>query len=205
MYQPAATVGIVGLKPTFGLIPYTGIIASETSVDHTGPMTRDVMSNAQLLQAVAGVDGLDDRQIAGTPFRDQVPDYPSLLAAAKSARALLAVAAKGTSAAPGETRKLRIGILKEGEMPKMMDPRVVALCREAAKKFEQLGAEVVEVSVPGHSTAPLIGRAYRMTQSNIFLGRMSGTRQLYHNDLTEKILPWTQEKFDKVMPTSCTV
>lgn len=156
------------------------------------------MSNAELLKAVAGVDGLDDRQIAGTPFRDHVPDYPALLAAAKAARALLSVASKGTSPTPGEPRKLRIGILKEGVMADVMDPRIVALCREAAKKFEQLGAEVVEVSVPGHLKAPTIGRAYRMTQSNIFLGRMSGTRQLYHNDLNEKILPWTQEKFEKV-------
>lgn len=186
------------MKPTFGLIPYTGIIASETSIDHTGPMTRDVMSSAVLLQAVAGVDGLDDRQLAGTPFRDQVPDYPALLAAAKSAGALLSVAGKGTSTAPGEPRKLRVGILKEGEMASVMDPRIATLCREAAKKFADLGAEVVEVSVPGHLKAATIARAYRFTQSNIFLGRMNGTRQVYLNDLTEKMLPWTQEKFDKV-------
>ena len=114
MSQPASQVGIVGLKPTFGLVPYTGIISSETSVDHAGPMSRDILTNAQLLKVIAGVDGLDDRQIAGTPFPGQVPDYPTLLARAKSAHALLSVAEQGTSALLGEPRKLRVGILKEG-------------------------------------------------------------------------------------------
>lgn len=161
-------------------------------------MTRDVLSNAQLLQVLAGVDGLDGRQIAGTPFPGQVPDYPSLLMAARSARALLSVASKGTSVVPGEPRKLRIGILKEAEMFQVMDPRVVALAREAAKKFEELGAEVSEISVPSHLQGPLLGRVHWLTQSNNLLGRASGTRQIYQNDLTLKILPWSQDKFDKV-------
>lgn len=155
-------MGIVGLKPTFGLIPYTGIISSETTVDHTGPMSRDVLSNATLLQVLAGVDGLDDRQIAGTPFPDQVPNYTALLSAAKKARALLEVGVqKGTDAAPGGTRKLRIGVLKEGETFQAMDPRVARCVRGAMKKFEELGAELVEVSVPGHTTVPMLGRVQR--------------------------------------------
>lgn len=158
--QPASHVGIVGLKPTFGLVPYTGIISSETSVDHTGPMTRDVFSNAQLLRVIAGVDGMDDRQLAGTPFREQVPHYDELLAAARTARALLSTVG-GSGVSPGDTRKVRIGVLKEGETSQVMDPRVVACVRAAAKRFQELGAEVIEVSVPGHTQAPLIGRAFR--------------------------------------------
>ncbi|KAI0696921.1 amidase signature domain-containing protein [Cytidiella melzeri] len=195
---PASHVGIVGLKPTFGLVPYTGIISSETSIDHAGPMTRDVLTNAQLLRVIAGVDGLDDRQIAGTPFLTQVPDYPALLSAAKSARALLAVAGKGTSPTPGEPRKLRIGILQEGQVFPEMDPCIASLVHDAARKFEALGAEVVEISVPGHSRAALLGRVHRLTQYNNLLGRASGTRQIYQTDLTQKILPWTQDKFDKL-------
>lgn len=149
------------MKPTFGLVPYTGIISSETSIDHTGPMTRDVLTNAELLQVIAGVDGMDDRQLAGTPFPGQVPDYPALLTAARSAKALLSTGGSNTSALLGDTRKLRVGILKEGETMQVMDPRVAACVRAAGKRLEELGAEVVEVSVPGHSQAPIIGRAYR--------------------------------------------
>jgi len=68
----------------------------------------------------------------------------------------------------------------------------------AVQKFEALGAEIVEVSVPMHTDAPVIARAQRFAQSNNLLGRSSGTRQLYLNDFTEKVLPWTQEKFDKL-------
>ncbi|KAI0069388.1 amidase signature enzyme [Panus rudis PR-1116 ss-1] len=201
---PASHVGIVGLKPTFGLVPYTGIVSNEISVDHTGPMTRDVMSNAELLHIIAGVDGIDDRQIAGTPFPGEVPNYPALLSAARSAHALLSapIPATKTGDLPGDTRKIRIGILKEGDEIVNMDPRVAACVRAAAKRFEELGAEVVEVSVPEHLQGLLIGRVHRLTTSNNLLGRASGTRQLYLNDLTEKILPWTQEKFEKLFGVS---
>ncbi|THG96265.1 hypothetical protein EW026_g5540 [Hermanssonia centrifuga] len=199
---PASHVGIVGLKPTFGLVPYTGIASNEISVDHTGPMTRDVLSNAELLKVIAGVDGMDDRQLAGTPFPSQVPNYPALLTAARTARALLEVGGKTPDVAPGDTRKLRIGILKEGETLQVMDPRVLSCVRKAVERFGELGAEVVEISVPEHTQAMLIGRVHRLTQSNNLLGRSSGTRQVYLTDLTEKILPWTQDKFEKLFSNS---
>ncbi|EKM58558.1 uncharacterized protein PHACADRAFT_252996 [Phanerochaete carnosa HHB-10118-sp] len=195
---PASHLGIVGLKPTFGLVPYTGIISSETAVDHTGPMSRDVMSNALLLQVLAGVDGLDDRQLAGTPLPDQVPNYTALLSSAKSARALLSVGErKSADSAPGATRPLRIGVLKEGENFGVMDPRVAACVRAAVEKFKELGAEVVDLSVPGHTNVPVFGRVQRIA-SNSLLGRHSGTRQMHLTDLNERLLPWTQGKFEKL-------
>jgi len=204
---PAAHVGIVGLKPTFGLVPYTGIVSNEVSLDHTGPMSPDVLSNALLLRAIAGVDGIDDRQIAGTPFRNQVPDYPALLTAARNAHSLLEVPipAVETGAEPGQTRKLRVGILKEGVTVQYMDPRVARCVEEAAQKFKDLGAEVLEVSVPMHVQASLIGRAQRFSQANNMLGRANGTRQLYLTDFVEKVLPWTQEKFDKLFANSANI
>ncbi|MEO0823821.1 MAG: amidase family protein, partial [Pseudomonadota bacterium] len=63
---PASWCGIVGLKPTHGLVPYTGIFAVELTVDHAGPMTRTVADNALMLEAMAGPDGLDPRQ-SGAP------------------------------------------------------------------------------------------------------------------------------------------
>lgn len=160
-------------------------------------MTRDVLTNAQLLQAIAGVDGLDDRQIAGTPFRENVPNYVALLSAARSAHALLSVGQETTNFAPGETRKMRVGILKEAESVFGMEPRVAACVRAAAKRFEEIGAEVVEVSVPGHAQGGVLGRAQRIISNNL-LGRSSGTRQMYMTDLVEKMLPWTQDKFENV-------
>src|SRR6266849_1093176 len=60
--MPASFCGIYGMKPTHGLVPYTGIMPIEIYVDHTGPMTRTVADNALLLEVLAGPDGYDPRQ-----------------------------------------------------------------------------------------------------------------------------------------------
>jgi amidase len=69
---PAAFCGIYGLKPTHGLVPYTGIMPIELTLDHTGPMTATVEDNALLLEVLAGLDGLDPRQYApqSKPYRE---------------------------------------------------------------------------------------------------------------------------------------
>jgi amidase len=54
---------VYGLKPTHGLVPYTGIFPIELTLDHTGPMTATVADNALLLEVLAGPDGLDPRQV----------------------------------------------------------------------------------------------------------------------------------------------
>src|SRR5262249_34232176 len=59
---PASFCGVVGLKPTHGLVPYTGILSLEPTPDHAGPITRSVADNALLLRAIAGPDGFDSRQ-----------------------------------------------------------------------------------------------------------------------------------------------
>ena len=67
---PAAWCGVVGLKPTHGLVPYTGICALEASIDHCGPMGATVEDVARLLTVIAGPDGLDPRQPVTMPRRD---------------------------------------------------------------------------------------------------------------------------------------
>ncbi len=70
---PASFCGIYGMKPTHGLVPYTGIMPIELTLDHTGPMTATVEDNALLLEVLAGPDGLDPRQSAGAvakPYRE---------------------------------------------------------------------------------------------------------------------------------------
>ncbi|MBV9757017.1 MAG: amidase, partial [Alphaproteobacteria bacterium] len=65
--MPAAFCGIYGMKPTHGLVPYTGIMPIELTLDHTGPMTATVEDNALLLEVLAGPDGLDPRQYGAGP------------------------------------------------------------------------------------------------------------------------------------------
>ena len=60
---PSAYCGIYGMKPTWGLVPYTGVFPIENTIDHTGPMTANVADNALLLEVLAGPDGLDHRQV----------------------------------------------------------------------------------------------------------------------------------------------
>src|SRR5260221_9624427 len=63
--MPASFCGVYGMKPTHGLVPYTGIMPIELTLDHTGPMTGTVENNALLLEVLAGPDGLDPRQYGG--------------------------------------------------------------------------------------------------------------------------------------------
>lgn len=125
---PAAFCGIVGLKPTWGLVPYTGILGMNFTVDHAGPMTRNVADNALLLEIIAGPDGQDPRQHGA-----RVGAY----------RAALGEPLEG----------LRIGLLKEGFGTAGADPEVDACVREAAARLAALGARVSEISVPVHTIA----------------------------------------------------
>lgn len=197
---PSSMNGIVGLKPTTGLVPYTAIASLEPIVDHTGPMTKTVLDNALLLQAIAGADGWDDRQQAGCPYPEDVLDYPAL-------------ARQGV-------KGMKIGILKESLDQPMHDPRVSELVIKAAKALEQLGCVVDEVSVPMHKLGPelwavsrkpftccdtlktnLVQFPGRFSHYSSLVGQNSGRRGYCMNDLTDKMLPITQEKFDKMWPS----
>jgi amidase len=123
---PASFCGIVGMKPTYGLVPYTGIGPLEITLDTAGPMTMNVADNALLLEAIAGPDGLDARQ-------HQVPRVD-----------------KYTEALKQGVKGLRIGVLKEGFGHPNTEPDVDAKVRAAAERFKSLGANVEDVSVPEH-------------------------------------------------------
>jgi amidase len=123
---PASYCGIVGMKPTFGLVPYTGIGPLEITLDTAGPMTANVADNALLLEVIAGPDGLDARQ-------HQVPRVD-----------------KYTEALRQGVQGLRIGVLKEGFGHPNAEADVEAKVRAAAERFKSLGAIVEEVSVPEH-------------------------------------------------------
>jgi len=122
---PASFCGVYGMKPTHGLVPYTGIMPIELTLDHTGPMTATVADNALLLEVIAGADGLDPRQYAPRP-------------------------SPYTQALGRGVKGLRIGIVQEGFGHPNSEPDVDAGVRAAVEALGKLGAAVDEISVPMH-------------------------------------------------------
>jgi amidase len=131
---PSAYCGTLGMKPTHGLVPYTGIMPIELTLDHTGPITATVKDNALLLEVIAGPDGLDPRQIG-------------------------VKTAAYTEALGEKAQGLRIGVVKEGFGHANSEPDVDALVRKGAERFGKLGAQVKEVSIPMHLAGPVIWSA----------------------------------------------
>ncbi len=118
--QPAALCGVVGMKPTYGLVSRYGLIAFASSLDQVGPFGRAVDDAALLLEAVGGPDPRDATS-AGVP----VPDLRR----------------------PGDVKGLRIGVPREcfGEG---LAPDVRALVDDAIRKLGKAGARIEEVSLP---------------------------------------------------------
>jgi len=120
--QPAALCGIVGLKPTYGLVSTRGAIPLSWSCDHVGPMTRTVEDNALLLQTIAGYDAGDINSI-----RVNVPDYRSELR-------------RGTSS-------IRIGVPRDFFFDDL-DPEVSAAMKKALSVLATIAASVRDVALP---------------------------------------------------------
>ncbi len=124
--MPACWTGVYGLKATHGLVPYTGVMPIELTLDHCGPMGGTVEDVARLLTAIAGPDGRDPRQIDC-----KTQDY---LGALKKG-------AKG----------LKIALVKEGFDRPDSQAAVDKKVRKALQRLKSLGATVDEVSIPMHT------------------------------------------------------
>lgn len=129
--MPSGWCGIYGMKATHGLVPYSGVMPIEATIDHVGPMTATVADNALLLEVVAGADGLDPRQ-----YDVRVDRYTSALG-------------RGVAG-------LRIGVVREGFGHPESEADVDQKVREAAERLRALGATVDEVSIPMHLDGPAI-------------------------------------------------
>lgn len=129
---PASLLGIVGHKPTWGLVPYTGAVPVEQSLDHVGPTARSVADVARLLTVMAGVDGLDPRQ----PHR--LPEVDYLSASAESPAGL------------------RIGVVTQGFGHPTSEPEVDETVRAKVDDLRALGVEVQDVSIDWHLLAPAL-------------------------------------------------
>ena len=134
---PAAWSGVVGHKPTYGLVPYTGCMMIEMTLDHCGPMANTVEDAALMLSAIAGPDPLDPRQRGVIPA-NYVSDYGPAIG-------------KGVAG-------MRIGLVKEGFAQEPWEDLglpgseevVDAKVRAAALRLREHGATVEEVSIPMH-------------------------------------------------------
>jgi amidase len=129
---PAAWCGVLGLKPTHALVPYTGIVGIDQTFDHCGPMGRSAGDVAALLQAIAGTDRSDPRQ-REVPSADYI---------------------RAVAAAPHTLAGTRIGLVEEACSPRVgADPVVVDAVEEAVERLRDLGAEVTRLSLPEHLQA----------------------------------------------------
>ena len=170
--QPASFCGVVGLKPTYGRVSRYGLVAYASSLDQIGPITRDVTDCALVLNAIAGRDEMDSTSTSAA-----VPDFTKSLVA--------------------DVKGLKIGLPKE-YFVKGIDAEVESAVRSAAKKFESLGAQVTEISLPhtdyAISTYYLIAPAEAATNLERYDGVSYGAR-VDGADVVEMMTNTRTEKF----------
>jgi len=120
--QPASLCGVVGMKPTYGLVSRFGLVAYASSLDQIGPFGRTVEDAAILLQAIAGYDAKDS-----TSLKVEIPDY--------------------TQALKPNLKGLKVGVITE-TFGEGLDDIVAQKVREAIAQLKSLGATVQEISCP---------------------------------------------------------
>jgi len=148
--QPASLCGVVGLKPTYGRVSRYGLIAFGSSLDQIGPLANSVQDAAAILNVIAGRDPNDS-----TSSDIEVDDYSSAIA--------------------GNVRGLRVGVPREyyGEG---LDPEVKETIEAAIKKFEELGAKIVDVSLPHTEYAVPVYYLIATAEASSNLARYDGVR-----------------------------
>src|SRR4029077_8700078 len=160
--QPAALCGVVGLKPTYGRVSRFGLVAFASSLDQIGPVTKTVRDAALIMSAIAGHDLQDS-----TSLNAPVPDY---------------VASLGN-----DLRGVRLGVPKE-YMIEGIDPQVRAAIDAAVKQLNSLGAEIVEVSLPGTEYAVAVYYIIATAEASANLARFDGVRYGYRAENPKDVL-----------------
>ena len=159
--QPAAFCGVVGLKPTYGLVSRFGLIAFASSLDQIGPITKDVTDCALVLNTIAGHDPGDSTSI---PY--QVPDY--------------------TNALTRDIKGLRIGVPKE-YFVEGMDGEVKDALVKATSVLQDLGASVEEVSLPNTPYALACYYIIAPSECSANLARYDGVKYGFSYQDTENM------------------
>jgi len=153
--QPASFCGIVGLKPTYGLVSRFGLVAFASSLDQVGPLTINVSDCAEVLNVISGYDPLDSTSISNSR-----PDYKMSLR--------------------GDLKGLKIGIPKE-YFPAEMDTEVSTIVKNAIKSLEALGADVEEISLPSTPNALAVYYLIAPSEASANLGRYDGVKYGFSN------------------------
>ncbi|MDO8424661.1 MAG: Asp-tRNA(Asn)/Glu-tRNA(Gln) amidotransferase subunit GatA [bacterium] len=147
--QPASLCGVVGLKPTYGAVSRYGLMAFASSLDQIGPITKTVEDCQIVFDAIKGKDPLDSTSV---DFEDKNSEI--------------------------EIRNLKIGVPKEYFI-KGMDPEVEKIVRAAIKKYEEMGAEIVEVSLPHAEYALACYYIIATSEASANLARYDGIKYGY--------------------------
>ncbi len=150
--QPAALCGIVGSKPTYGLVSRYGLVAYGSSLDQIGVATRTVYDNALVLSAIAGHDPKDSTSLNIKPT-----DYTKDL---------------NGSIRPG----LRIGVIDNAMKAEGFDPHVLQAVEDAIKVFEKLGAHVTRIKVPTMDYSAAVYFIISRAEAASNLARFDGVR-----------------------------
>jgi aspartyl-tRNA(Asn)/glutamyl-tRNA(Gln) amidotransferase subunit A len=154
--QPAALCGCVGLKPTYGRVSRYGLVAFASSLDQIGTFTKDVGDAAMMLGVIAGHDSRDS-----TSVPQPVPDYCAALT--------------GPSPDGLPIKGLKLGLPKE-YLIGGLNAEVKAAVDEAVKQFENLGAEIVEISLPHTDYAIATYYIIATAEASANLARFDGIR-----------------------------
>lgn len=160
--QPAGYCGIVGLKPTYGLVSRFGLVAYASSLDQIGPLTKNVEDSAYVLQSIAGYDENDS-----TSAKVDIPDYLSVLT--------------------GDVKGLKIGVPKE-YLGEGIDPLVKERILEALRVLEGLGAICEEVSLPHSEYAVATYYLIASSEASSNLARFDGVRYGVRSDNAANLL-----------------
>lgn len=160
--QPASYTGVVGLKPTYGLVSRFGLVAYASSLDQIGPITKNVEDSAYVLQAIAGYDERDS-----TSAEVNIPDY--------------------TSALTGDIKGLKVAVPKE-YLGEGIDPKVKEKIMDAIKVIESLGASVEEVSLPHTDYAVATYYIIAPSEASSNLARFDGVRYGVRADVSDNLI-----------------
>lgn len=148
--QPAALCGLVGLKPTYGLVSRYGLVAFASSLDQVSPFARNVKDTAAILQVIGGFDERDS-----TSLQYQLPNFLETI--------------------DKPIEKLKVGIIGElnGEG---MQPEVAEAFRKSVETFEKLGAEIHTLSIPSIKYAVASYYIIATAEASSNLARFDGVR-----------------------------
>ena len=163
--QPASFCGVVGMKPTYGLVSRYGLVAYASSMDQIGPFSRTVKDSAILLQAIAGYDPKDS-----TSLNVPIPDYT-----------------KNLSPNLRPKGQIRIGLIQE-TFGEGLDSSVLQAFTKAVELLQELGAEIQVISCPRFSYGLPTYYIIAPSEASANLARYDGVKYGFRTSESENLL-----------------